>query len=211
MARDDADILRRGLAAFAELGYQGTTVRELAKRLGVSHNYVNDRYGSKEQFWRAVVDFGMADHVADLMASFEHADDVDVLRAVVTRWFTLAAGTPEANRIIAEESVRDSTRLDYLAERYTRRFWDELTPVIQRLMDSGRMPQVPLLLVFVALNGPALALTHQNMHNRLGPAVPDTDEGRIRMAEQLARLVVEGLVPSGPGREETPARTSPDS
>jgi hypothetical protein len=33
VSRADADILRRGLSTFAELGYQATTVRELAKRL----------------------------------------------------------------------------------------------------------------------------------------------------------------------------------
>src|SRR5258707_3177984 len=52
----ESEILGRGLAAFAELGYDGASVRELARRLGVSHNFINDRYGSKAQFWRAVID-----------------------------------------------------------------------------------------------------------------------------------------------------------
>src|SRR5258706_16452733 len=52
----EPEILAGGLAAFAELGYEGASVRELARRLGVSHNFINDRYGSKGAFWRAVVD-----------------------------------------------------------------------------------------------------------------------------------------------------------
>lgn len=53
---DEAEILRRGMETFAELGYERTTARELTRRLGVSHNFINDRYGSKASFWRAVVD-----------------------------------------------------------------------------------------------------------------------------------------------------------
>jgi AcrR family transcriptional regulator len=196
VARDDADILRRGLATFAELGYQATTVRELAKRLEVSHNYVNDRYGSKENFWRAVIDFAVEDLGADFFASLEQMDDAEVLRTVITRLFTATANSPQLNRIVAQESVHDSGRLDYLAAKYTRGFWDQLTPVIRRLMDSGRMPEVPPHMVFVAINGAALALTHQPMHNRLGPAAPDTAEDTKRVAETLAQLVVGGLLPS---------------
>ncbi|WP_243983159.1 hypothetical protein [Streptomyces sp. NEAU-YJ-81] len=35
-------------------------MRELAWRLDVSHNFINDRYGSKGNFWRAVVDFALS-------------------------------------------------------------------------------------------------------------------------------------------------------
>jgi AcrR family transcriptional regulator len=191
----DAEILRRGLATFAELGYQATTVRELAKRLQVSHNYVNERYGSKQAFWRAVIDYAMADVTADLFTSLDGADDAEVLRIVITRFFAVAANSPHVNHIVAEESVHDSDRLDYLAGKYTRTFWEQLSPVVQRLMDSGRMPRVPLYLVFTAINGAALALTHQHMLNRLGPSVPDTAEDKHRAAESLAGLIVEGLLP----------------
>jgi AcrR family transcriptional regulator len=199
ITRADADIFRRALSTFAELGYQATTVRELAKRLDVSHNFINDRYGSKENFWRAVIDSAMQDMATDLNTSFDtwlDEDDAETLRAVITRFFALAANSPQVNRIVADESVRDSSRLDYLVENYTRKFWDRLAPIIQRLMDGGRMPQVPLPLVFIAINGPALALTHENMINRLGPPAKETAEDVNRMAEFLAGMVVEGLLPS---------------
>ncbi|MEU4093185.1 TetR/AcrR family transcriptional regulator [Streptomyces sp. NPDC026673] len=196
VARADADILRRGLDTFAELGYQATTVRELAKRLDVSHNYVNDRYGSKEGFWRAVIDFAVQDLRADFFAPVEGTDDAEMLRTVILRFFTATASSPQLNRIVADESTHDSGRLDYLAAKYTRGFWEQLTPVIRRLMDGGRMPQVPEHLVFVAINGAALALTHQHMYDRLGPAAPDTADDAKRRAETLTELIVGGLLPS---------------
>lgn len=52
----EADILRRGMETSAELGYDRATAREPARRLGVSHNVIDDRYGPKANFRRAVVD-----------------------------------------------------------------------------------------------------------------------------------------------------------
>ena len=45
----DDVILAKGLQAFGELGYDGASVRELARWIGVSHNFINDRYGSRRR------------------------------------------------------------------------------------------------------------------------------------------------------------------
>src|SRR3546814_13669184 len=42
--------------SFAQKGYEGTTLRDLAKQLGVSHNLLNVRFGSKADLWRCAVD-----------------------------------------------------------------------------------------------------------------------------------------------------------
>jgi AcrR family transcriptional regulator len=49
------EIFLAALRAFATRGYDGTSVRELNQQLGVSHNLLNRRFGSKEQLWRATV------------------------------------------------------------------------------------------------------------------------------------------------------------
>jgi TetR/AcrR family transcriptional regulator len=197
---DDTVILRRGLDTFAELGYDATTVRELARRLAVSHNFINDRYGSKANFWRAVVDFAIRDLLAPTMAAIDpEIDDAVCLANVVRQLHRIAAHNPQVNRIVADESVRDSERLDYLYEQYTGRFWDQVSPIVQRLMDAGRMPRVPVDLVFFAITGPALTLTHHQLARRLGrPATgADQDQDLDQTAEHLACLVLNGLLPDG--------------
>jgi AcrR family transcriptional regulator len=195
---DDAEILRRGLDAFAELGYDAATVRELAKRLGVSHNFINDRYGSKAQFWRAVVDSAMRDLQTQLQTTAEReADDADSLANVVLHLHRISAHNPQVNRIIADESVRDSDRLDYLYEQFISTFWDDVSPIVQRLMDAGRMRRVPVDLVFFAITGPALTLTHDQLARRLGRPATGARQDPNLMADQLARLVLDGLLPGG--------------
>src|ERR1700731_2988402 len=57
---EDEQVLGRGLEAFAELGYEAASVRQLNERLGMGHTFIHDRFGSKMAFWTAVVDHAVA-------------------------------------------------------------------------------------------------------------------------------------------------------
>src|SRR3981081_1260716 len=56
---EHGQILERGLEAFAELGYEAVSVRQLNARLGMGHTFIHDRFGSKKAFWTAVVDYAI--------------------------------------------------------------------------------------------------------------------------------------------------------
>ena len=43
------DLLPLALEAFADLGYEGASLRSLCRRLEVSHNLLHQRFGSKDQ------------------------------------------------------------------------------------------------------------------------------------------------------------------
>ncbi|MGW1736232.1 TetR/AcrR family transcriptional regulator [Streptomyces sp. NPDC001999] len=194
---DESEILRRGLDTFAELGYAATTVRELARRLDASHNFINDRYGSKENFWRAAVDFALRDAqpaLNQLLA--ECLDDDERLRKVVVQLYRLAANASGLNRLMSDESTRDSSRLDYLHQRFVKPFWDSLEPTVNSLMAAGRIPRVPAHILYFAITGPALALAQDPIADRLNPAAsPTAEQDRSSMADALSGLVLHGLLP----------------
>ncbi|NMO55399.1 TetR/AcrR family transcriptional regulator [Actinoplanes sp. TBRC 11911] len=193
----EADILKRGLEAFAELGYEGASVRVLARRLGVSHNFINVRFGSKGKFWRAVVDAAMTSLRDDLVwAADKSLPDDQLLRGIVFELFRHASKVPEVNRIIADESARESDRLDYINVLYIQPFFTVLEPILRRLMVARQMPDAPLEVVFAAINGSALALTHDPLVRRLGIS---STPGRSERAELMARLLLDGLLPRTTG------------
>ncbi|MGW7263145.1 TetR/AcrR family transcriptional regulator [Streptomyces sp. NPDC054842] len=197
---DEGEILRRGLDTFAELGYAATTMRELARRLDVSHNFINDRYGSKGNFWRAVVDFALRDVQAgfDRVAA-EARDDEELLRSTVVRLYRLAANASAMNRLMSDESTRDSGRLDHLHARFVKPFWDGVEPALDRLMAAGRIPRVPAHVLYFAVTGPALALAQDPIADRLDPdAAPVAGRDRNRTADALSDLVLHGLLPPSP-------------
>jgi TetR/AcrR family transcriptional regulator len=197
----EADILRRGLEIFAELGYEATSVRVLAKRLAVSHNFINDRYGSKANFWRAVVQAAMRereDALVRLNRRDDHMPDDAQLTALVVELYRNAAEIPEINRVFAHEAAHDTERLAYLYAEFIEPFFVNLRLILDRLVAAGRIPAVPQELVYFAITGPALALTQDPLAHYLGRPEQPTPQERRDRADALARLVLAGLLPSGP-------------
>ena len=142
----EAEILARGLAAFAELGYDGASVRELARRLGVSHNFINDRYGSKDRFWRAVIDRSLATQVAQLGAILKvpGEDELARLRNLVHAFHQANVAEPDLARILAYESSRGGERLEYVFRHYLVPVRDAVAPLVEILVRAGRVRPFPI-------------------------------------------------------------------
>jgi TetR/AcrR family transcriptional regulator len=201
---DEDAILRHGLRAFAELGYDGASVRELAKRLDVSHNFINDRYGCKAAFWQAAVSHALEETKSDLAAVLAaDMDDSCRLVAVVRAFYRSAARSPEINRLMADESNRESDRIDFLYSNYLGPVLAALEPTLIRLMDAGRMRPAPLYLPLLAITGPATSLTQDPVTRRLGRCPDQSEADTAAAADALASLVLEGLLCSEVA--ETPA------
>jgi len=91
------EILLAALRAFATRGYDGTSIRELNQQLGVSHNLLNRRFGSKEQLWRATVDRWIGEVVAELATAIpdDATDPLETLRRLIVRFIEVQARRPE--------------------------------------------------------------------------------------------------------------------
>ncbi|MET7751085.1 TetR/AcrR family transcriptional regulator [Micromonospora sp. NPDC005367] len=198
----DSEVLRHGLDFFSDLGYAGGSVREFAKRLGVNHNFINDRFGSKHNFWQAVVDYALEDLRAPLAVAFEvDADDAEKLEMVVRTFYSVAANVPQMNRILAAECVLNSERVDYIYSKYTASLLERVEPIAERLMESGRMPRIPIDVLFTALSGPALALTQSEIARRLGRAPQPSAAEWEQLTDCLTELVLRGLLPVKSGAD----------
>ncbi|MFB7928177.1 TetR/AcrR family transcriptional regulator [Streptomyces sp. NPDC056039] len=193
----EESILRRGLEAFAELGYDHASARELARRLGVSHNFINDRYGSKAAFWRAVVDHALGAQLARLPQVDDTLDDAHALRRIITGFYLTAVDEPLIGRLFVNEFTRDTERLDYLYEHYIAPTLQRMEPGIERLVAAGRMAPVPRDVLFFAVIPPVSGMVEVPLARRLGRPDDASPEQLTATAETLATLVVNGLLASG--------------
>ena len=179
-------------------GYGGTSVREIARKLGVSHNLIPQRIGSKDELWRRAVDQGFGRLMIDLLGSLaeDPADDVERLRAVVARFIEANAARPALLRIISQEAAADGPRFDYLFDNYidpVRVFGADL---LARLRDTGRLRTDSVaLLYFFMTHGAGGPLALPAMAQRFGSAVdPDDPEAVRRHAAAAVDLLFDGLV-----------------
>ena len=188
------DLLDVALDAFADSGYDGTSVREVCRRLGVSHNLVHERYGSKQQLWYAAIEHGFRALAGELTAAAlaSEGDELDRLRAILVRYVEVTAERPAIIRIINHEAARPGGRLDHVYDRYIRPAHEVADVVLHDLAADGRAhPVSAATLHFLVGHGaggivslPALAGRFPPDHRSL------TDQAREAVDVVLRGIVV---------------------
>ncbi len=190
----DCDLLDLALDTFADRGYDGTSVRDVCRRLGVSHNLVHERYGSKEALWYAAIEHGFRHLAAHLALAAQEApgDELDRLRAILVRYVEVTAQRPALIRIINYEAARPGGRLDHVYDHYIRPAHHVADVVLRDLAADGRVrPVSPATLHFLVGHGaggmvslPALAGRFPGEHGSL------TDQARDAVDVVLRGIVV---------------------
>jgi TetR/AcrR family transcriptional regulator len=184
------EILQRGLEAFAEVGYEAVSVRQLNERLGMGHTFIHDRYGTKEAFWRAAMEHAVGQVTAEVVAALGKeppGDDLAGLIASVRAFHEANARRPHLNRVVDYEAGRDSPRLVYLCTLMSP-LNDAGRPVFDRLVREGKLRDIPWYLFHFAVTKP-LAMYGQTPLARLFGRPDDADDHHL-----LSTVVLRGLL-----------------
>jgi TetR/AcrR family transcriptional regulator len=188
-------VLRKGLEAFAELGYDRASARELARRMNVSHNFIHDRYGSKTAFWRAVVDYAQGSQLAGVPVERGDLADAEFLRRVVAGFYRNALDWPHLGRVCMYEFSRESERLDYLYDRYIAPLLAAVEGPLGRVTSSGGAAPMPTDVFFYVAILPSMGLILQPLGRRLAGPRSRSREQRLAEADRLAAVVINGILP----------------
>ncbi|NIB40507.1 TetR/AcrR family transcriptional regulator [Pseudomaricurvus alkylphenolicus] len=189
------EILDGALAAFAELGYDGMSMRVLAARIGISHGLIPARFGTKEALWRAAVDQGMerlADNIGDL-------SDVDTaaekLRIASSHLLLSLWEFPAILQLINSEGSRDSERLDYiLATPAHENMRTRLQEIIDEGVAAGEFRPVSASLVFLMIaHGGGAALCLKPLSTKIDLLSTANDEQHHEIVASVADVVVRGI------------------
>jgi AcrR family transcriptional regulator len=137
-------IVDAALALFAERGYEGVSVRDIAEGAGAAHGLIRHHFGSKEGVWRAVVDAAGAEYegaLRSLMAGAVSEEEAVVAAAEVVRGVVLvSARHPGIASLLAHEGTGGGERLDHLIEHAAplRELW---APIFARAQNQGYLRQ----------------------------------------------------------------------
>jgi AcrR family transcriptional regulator len=200
------DILRAALEAFGEAGYEQMSVRELARRLGVSHNLVSHYYGSKEALWRACVDYSVGEMNRELLAMTPaleaDTDVVETLRALMERFVVLAARYPANLFIITQEGAAGGPRFDYLFSRLMEPPLRAWTALLEAAIERRHVrPIDPRTLFFLLTHGGATVFSLRPLAERIGGPPPLDPEFVRKHAKDVADILIRGIA-----LEAAPAR-----
>src|SRR5258705_6208662 len=139
-------ILDAAFRAFATYGYDGVAVRTLNRELGVSHNLIHQRFGSKEGLWYAAVDHAFGQQRAELSFAFDptETDPLVQLNLAIRGFLRYSADHPELLGLMNIEGRVAGPRLDYIFENFVEPAMAPLGRLLEVLSAEGRIRPISL-------------------------------------------------------------------
>ncbi|MGB9439309.1 MAG: TetR/AcrR family transcriptional regulator [Desulfobacterales bacterium] len=113
-------VLRAALVEFAWKGFFNAKLRDIAARAGTTHSLIRHHFGSKDDLWKAVVDYGLQLHEESLLKILtlrESADPVELFKDFIATYISTVAKHPELSKILLHDNSRTSPHLNYLIEK----------------------------------------------------------------------------------------------
>ena len=188
-AIDESVFLAAAFSMFAERGYDATTLRELARDLGVSHNLLNVRFGLKANLWRAAVDWRMVEASTTVVAAFDGDGDAEQ---------RLRDENRDIVAISYHEGQRDSWRLEYIAQTFIRPFQvrlDALIDEVRAVRPVHALSTTALMALLV--QGVGFYFAARPLQLRLGETTDASHETALIQARQFADFLIGGLLTTG--------------
>ena len=159
-------ILDAALVSFAENGYKGTNLRDLAAGMGLSKSALYRHYDSKEDIWNAVLDrmeayyvsrFGSPDKLPPVPKS------CDELFAVTMRMLEFTMHDRRViltRKLLLTEQFRDDRARHFATLHFLTGTKDIYTKIFAEMMEYGILKKEdPEMLAFV-YTAPITALVH---------------------------------------------------
>ena len=185
------EITEAALDAFAENGYAGTRVEEVAKRAGVSKGLLYLYFKTKEELFKAVIRSFVVPRIDALVARVEETElsAEQVLRGPLVTLMKSLPGSPVGVvvRLMISEGARHPDLVAYYKENVVSRGLGAMQSVIERGVKNGEfrrtaISDLPHLLILPAFFSVIYTLV-------FGPQSLDTD----KLIEAHIDIVIEHL------------------
>lgn len=190
------DIFGAALRAFATHGYDGVSVRTLNRELGVSHNLINGRFGSKEGLWYATVDWAFQPLVTRLSTAFDPTltDPLDQLRITIRTFLLYSAERPELLGLMNLEGRQDTERLAYIYNTYIQPALAPIGRLLEHLAEEGRTVPISLRAFnFLVAHGAGAPFTLAPLARLFDPADPLEPVAAAEYADFAADLIIRAI------------------
>lgn len=140
-------VLDAALKEFAARGFDAATIRDIAARAGLSHGMIRYHYKTKEQLWFATVAFLFERQRKELRFTDEELrrgrdDSLEMFRIWLRKYVRYCARHPEHARIMMQESVAPSTRLEKAVSKHLRGGHAIVRKQMKGHIKSGLFPKI---------------------------------------------------------------------
>jgi AcrR family transcriptional regulator len=184
------EILEKALTMFATVGYDGMSLRTL------NRNLIYQRFGTKEELWRAAVDFGFGRLMRHMQGLFDPtlSEPLEQLRLAVHRFVVFSADHPELVALMNIEGRQDTDRLAYIYDTYVEPMLTDVARLLVHLADEGVIRPIPLRTFhFLLAHGATAPHALVPLATKFDAASPFEPSAVEEHAQLVSTLLVDGL------------------
>lgn len=161
-------ILRAARRTFAKRGYDATSVREVARELGIDAALIAHHFGTKETLWLAVVEqiVDLAEPMFEALralrtSSLPHRERV---RRAIELCVDHEFDEPDMGMFFSTAATEEGARLDRLQERLVRPYHDVMFPLLSDAVEAGAIRAVdPNVLFFMIASAIGMTVSYSHM------------------------------------------------
>ena len=137
-------IIEVALQHFSRYGYAGTSMRQLAKEVGITAAAIYRHFPSKlDLFEKAVESRSRGLAISSYLETLRRLDSIeDVLRAASLHLLSTAQQDPELLRLLLLTSATDGAAAAKLLKEFRMPYVTFLTEELQRRMDKGELREI---------------------------------------------------------------------
>jgi len=133
------NIIKSASKIFADKGYDGASIRIITENLGISHGMIRHHFGTKEDLWKAVIDYLINQFAIRQIPPSEQMKDIDpvrLLKSYIRNFISMSARYPELAQIILKEGGKKGKRLNYILA-YAMPLHRQIDPVFSAVQKKG--------------------------------------------------------------------------
>jgi len=142
-------ILEAALEVFANYGFRGSTVDQIAQRANMSKPNLLYYFRRKEDIYVAVLEKILADWLAPLESLDEKGDPIEEIRRYVAAKMELSRNNPKASRLFANEILNGAPAIGGFLKGPLKSLVEDKAAILAKWMMQGRLRRMdPRHLIF---------------------------------------------------------------
>jgi len=187
-------ILAAALEVFAERGFDGARVRDIAERAGANLGLLTYYFTDKQQLWKAAVASAfaeLADELGGVLGS-DGGDDLADLERIVRHFVRFVARRPAFMQLMNDEGKREGPRMRWLADTHVRPLYEGMRRRIERAQARGLLaPMASVHLHYIVLGAAGLIFSQGPECRRITGVDPTDPSFAEAHADAILRLLVD--------------------